>query len=741
MVDFSKIRLNTGDPKNTNDSTPETTSTSQSTEPVTKTGGAADATTDTATDSNPYDEKGSLHFRRLRDKWRKEQEEQSDSESDSTAGSSADSDAVEADVKAGVEADSSGEAGDDIESFIEDEESDDLFDEFFGDDDDTDSIDVNHGLDRMPTGRIEDTGEVFTSPTQLGSNSDGDEGGGGDTVVGDKVIGNDNAVREDNVLEVENEVEYDPTPHATVTRRDDEEIQSQRTQRDNKLAGTTDYIRRNERRVKAIGERRLRNSSGKLTYATPRGGLDSNFARRGPQEHLVNDEGIPVRVRRSKSGKSKRFEALVNAADHHGDVVLDHRSKETYRQYSAEVIGTAARDGDVTYPWRAGELDDIVEVLPSRKRAKRTSQQKVNRKEASFFQRMKATRQEMLEEPERISELRRKAGETRKQQRQRKEREDSLLGGAHGFAGYNKRGLTGKDFDYLTFLSKFRYATAKHLAQLQGVKEETAHRRLWQLRSMGLVDSIPVAGVKAVWVVTSIGMQISGYDLPLINYKNFNYSQIGHQFTVNNTAANLAGGQVNVLSLPEFPLENRRNHLDKLVLGEEVVSETQILSSFGRMREAAKADIFRPRILGEMDSEFRRYEEEGGAKAGVISPELLPGNEYMWVLLPPRGEGEAYHVPDLVMPRSRNENGTPESVAIEIELGTKSSQKYESILRAYKADHKIFKKVIWVCRDLYPARLLEQAAKATGLWQEGRIDIVPIITTNGVFKGRDLWTV
>ena len=121
------------------------------------------------------------------------------------------------------------------------------------------------------------------------------------------------------------------------------------------------------------------------------------------------------------------------------------------------------------------------------------------------------------------------------------------------------------------------------------------------------------------------------------------------------------------------------------------------------------------------------------------SPEFQIGNEYMWALLPPASLRKAYHIPDLVVKRQRNDDGSPESIAVEVEISNKDMDSYEKVLRAYRADDRIFKKVVWVCKSIGPARKLETIAKNIGLWQEGRIEILPVITEHGIFKERDMW--
>jgi hypothetical protein len=120
---------------------------------------------------------------------------------------------------------------------------------------------------------------------------------------------------------------------------------------------------------------------------------------------------------------------------------------------------------------------------------------------------------------------------------------------------------------------------------------------------------------------------------------------------------------------------------------------------------------------------------------------MLLGNEFMWTLIPPYALRLAYHVPDLVVKRPRKANGDPASIAVEIELANKPFELYERALSAYSYDSLLYEQVIWVVKSRGAAKKLEKAAAKNGLLDEGRIDIVPIYTEDGVFKGKAEWTI
>lgn len=78
-------------------------------------------------------------------------------------------------------------------------------------------------------------------------------------------------------------------------------------------------------------------------------------------------------------------------------------------------------------------------------------------------------------------------------------------------------------------------------------------------------------------------------------------------------------------------------------------------------------------------------------------------------------DGDKYilQFPDLIIPMKRNANGSPNSVAIEMELTAKSLQNYERNLKKYRNSLK-FGSVIWFCGDNRVKKNLTEAFKNIG---------------------------
>ena len=314
------------------------------------------------------------------------------------------------------------------------------------------------------------------------------------------------------------------------------------------------------------------------------------------------------------------------------------------------------------------------------------------------------------------------------------------IGGRELLSRNSKVRFAEKDREVLQLLVLFRYMTASHLARAFSVTSGTLLNRLRKLRRLGLVLDKAIFGTEAVWFVTEAGMLLSGFDLNRVTESGINFKMVPHQFTVNHVAANVWGANVNVLNLDDFPVKNRVNSKGVKVFGESVTSELEIQTVLSRLKGIEKADAFVPVFKENIESAFVRWERDGGVEFGE-SPEFLPGNEYMWALFPPANLRLAYHVPDLVVRRPRNADGSPESIAVEVEISNKPVDSYEKTLRAFRADDRIYKKMVWVCKNVSPARKLEKIGKELGLVQSGRLEVLPVLTEDGVFKGKDLWLI
>lgn len=331
--------------------------------------------------------------------------------------------------------------------------------------------------------------------------------------------------------------------------------------------------------------------------------------------------------------------------------------------------------------------------------------------------------------------------ESPEQKRAREARINRALAGGSIARGAKTR-LTEKDYRVLQFIAIFKFASERQIGKLLSVGEHAAYKRLNNLRKHGLTKGFKTLGVKgSVWVLTETGMDLSGFELPRGTESALTLSMVSHQFTVNHVASHLWAGGANVLREKNFPQRNLPDGAGGFEFGERLISELQIQSAFGKVRGNTKADAYVPQIKRQMANLFDNWQRAGGSSYGP-SPELIAGNEHMWTLFPPVSNRLNYHVPDLVVARPRDADGKPQSIAVEVELRTKADDSsYERTLDAYRADDRIYRKVVWICRLKGTAEKLTRIAKRNGLADQGRIAIVPIYMEDGSrFTGKDTWS-
>lgn len=492
--------------------------------------------------------------------------------------------------------------------------------------------------------------------------------------------------------------------------------------------GKSGHSRRSRARVR-------RTKPGSRVYRVGKYGSDAELRARGAVEFLVDEFGVlkPRRVR-GDLVDADGFDKLVEAAEGHASVGLP----DGFVPPGDSVVTDVFLKDSVVFPWARPR--DVRVVTRGLDYMAASSRARVNERELEFYRGLGLSKTAGLDEVLRDKVARGAESWGVKAVAAAEKIVYSNSSGQDRFA--RNRGsldITVKDFDFLCFLAKFRYATGRQLSGIHGVSERTAVDRLRGLAGRGLVEPIKVWGSANVWVVTSAGLLLTGHRFPPVTAARISPALLSHSFIVNNTAANLWGGQVNVLNLPDFPGKFRRDGKGKLVFGESLVGETELQSGFSRKRLQLKAATFRPLIMNMVDEAFREWRDAGSPAHD--SPEVRPGNEFMWMLMASASVGGAFHAPDLVVSRPRNPDGSPNSIAVEVELNIKEMAGYERVLRTYYEDRRLYGKVIWVVKNVGPASALERIAKEIGLWQEGRIDIVPILTRDGLFDGRDVWSI
>lgn len=365
----------------------------------------------------------------------------------------------------------------------------------------------------------------------------------------------------------------------------------------------------------------------------------------------------------------------------------------------------------------------------------------LNGAELEFFKSNETSRRAVMLGDDSLDYLRPPVGVTEgnEEREKRVERVTEAVFGRDALRRNSKKKWSRKHQEMLEFLAKFKYATPRHLSKMFSESVWTTVKRLKALRTYGLVIDKKILGGEPLWFLTDAGMLLSGYDMPKVTDSRITFTMLPHQYAVNHLAANLWGAGINVLNEEEYPHKNRVDLLGKQQYGDNVVSEQEIQSSFGKLKLFSKADAYLPTLKASMDREWKQWEQAGGVDFGP-SPEFQPGNEYMWAVYPPAVVKLAYHVPDLVVARPRNADGEAQSIAVELEIQNKAVESYRKTLTAYRYSSQVYKQVVWVCQKPAAAKKIRELANEMGMLESGALRIVPIITQDGIFKGSDLWT-
>ncbi len=227
--------------------------------------------------------------------------------------------------------------------------------------------------------------------------------------------------------------------------------------------------------------------------------------------------------------------------------------------------------------------------------------------------------------------------------------------------GYNSR----QSLEILKFLALFKYATASILKNIHDVSERAVQAQMNRLIAKKQVQRITLPGVKSLFTLTPLGMELSGYDFKIISEKGINPYSIQPTLGAAYIASRFWGQ------------------------GVSFVSELEIRSSIGRMSDRGK-DAYK-RLGGHAKAKWQIWKQNGGD-----SPEVQEDGAWLYALWNDGLLGaKSFHVPDLVIVRPRGEDGKANSIAVEVERTPKEVEEYTAIARNYAQDNYAFGKVIW----------------------------------------------
>lgn len=206
--------------------------------------------------------------------------------------------------------------------------------------------------------------------------------------------------------------------------------------------------------------------------------------------------------------------------------------------------------------------------------------------------------------------------------------------------------VTDRDRMVLQFLARYKYATYAQLGAYLDWTPASMRRRMPRLAAVGALTFKSVGGPCKVWVPTQAGITLSGMDLtvPEASYATGKHS----------------------LALVDLGIRFEQG-------GEQVVTEREIRAA--DVRGNLTDRMIQARALIHPNATLEEL------TARVDGPPLFSI---------PMGSGEKYlHIPDMVLVRPPAPDGSPGSIAIELELTRKTRSLWKQIFAAYAASPNI----------------------------------------------------
>ena len=274
-----------------------------------------------------------------------------------------------------------------------------------------------------------------------------------------------------------------------------------------------------------------------------------------------------------------------------------------------------------------------------------------------------------------------------------------------------------RDITLLRFLTKYQFSYVDAIARVLNSTPQTISTRLRTLEEYDLVKRQVIAAGSTLWQARKAGIELAGLAFTE-NKKSISFATIRHTIGLVNIAAELereAFDGKDVLGLGEkfgeaFPVKNRwpggirlyGEDADEnmLTFGEMTVAEREIRQGQKRYRGGKSSQDMRDLVeLAILDNE---------------APELEEGNEGLFVVYGTGGKtGE--HVPDLVVTRPRNADGSPNHFAVELELTPKSPSDWKRILRSYNEAGGMYSRIYYFTPDKPIANMIRNADQEVGL--------------------------
>lgn len=308
---------------------------------------------------------------------------------------------------------------------------------------------------------------------------------------------------------------------------------------------------------------------------------------------------------------------------------------------------------------------------------------------------------------------------------------EGVSAGLGGEVDEGKRKADHKGFHFkerdaiiLRFLARYRYAYVDQIARLVDSTPRNVMSRLRVLEKRGFIRREAVTGTQYLWTTRKAGNLLVDIGFKEIKKGNISYATISHTIGLANLGVEFEreNGGKDLLGEGKG-LDNWEPNFNRWKLGvwghpegkgygEMTVTEREIRQGQTRWRGN--------RDTGEMRNLVMK------AIANPSGPECEEGNEGLFVVYGLQG-GE--HVPDFVIARERNASGGVENIAIELELTEKTNAEWRKIIRNYRDNGQMFKKVYYFTHKKAIANALMKIIEMEGM--EDRVVLRKYTPQNG----------
>lgn len=283
--------------------------------------------------------------------------------------------------------------------------------------------------------------------------------------------------------------------------------------------------------------------------------------------------------------------------------------------------------------------------------------------------------------------------------------------------GMRRPVLTLGDYILMDFLLRFSHSGLKTISIALNKDFLTVSRQLNKLKKMACIKEQVVLGTKTIYYLSQVGYIMLMGEKPRNPLRSIGEVSISNKAITNYIGAMIYSNKYNILDLPDYP-QKHRYFRDNYYEGETIIPEYFYRSSLGVIasdkKRTPKGENMTARLktVGRNETNRLWLEWENKGKEGP-SPECFVGNEFMYILYPMRITDPTV-IPDMVIKRDRNPDGSPENIAVEVERRIRKKEYYINRLRVYQQDDRIYKEVVYIVNEKRLAKTLIEARDFLG---------------------------